>query len=66
MSNAYKAVKLEADQAVVSLVDKEVIKTKLAAVYETIRAYHKSQEALKMAQALEHVERWTQAALAQV
>ena len=37
LSAAYKNLKSEVDKSVVSLVDKEQMRTKLAAIYETIK-----------------------------
>lgn len=45
---AFKTIKIEVDQALVSLVEKDVMKTKLAAVFETIKAYNKANAASKL------------------
>jgi alanyl-tRNA synthetase len=52
---AHKAIKLEIDQAVVSLVDKELIKAKVNAVYEKIKVFNKANEALKLNSAMETI-----------
>ena len=45
---AYKVIKVEVDQALVSLTDKEAMKNKLNAIYEIIKAYNKNNLANKL------------------
>eukprot|EP00981_Chlorochromonas_danica_P003570 scaffold659_cov192-Ochromonas_danica.AAC.83 len=59
----YKSVRLEVDQAVVSLVDKEVMRKKLNAIFETIRAYNKANSAVKLNAANSKAEEVAQQAL---
>jgi alanyl-tRNA synthetase len=47
----FKLVKIEVDQAVISLVDKEALRLRLTAIYETIKAYYKVSLARKVAEA---------------
>lgn len=51
------------DQAVVSLVDKEVMRKKLNAIFETIRAYNKANSAVKLNAANSKAEEVAQQAL---
>eukprot|EP01033_Poteriospumella_lacustris_P008915 gene8914-6400_t len=64
MIAAHKAVKLEAEQAVVSLVDKEIVKNKFAALFDRIKAYNKAHEAQKLTVAMESITQLAQAAAA--
>jgi alanyl-tRNA synthetase len=45
---AYKVIKVEVDQALVSLTDKEAMKNKLNAIYEVIKVYNKNNLANKL------------------
>ena len=63
--NAFKAIKLEVDTASVSLVDKELMKKTLNTVYETIKAYNKSNLAEKLVKANVTAESVAKAAVAQ-
>jgi len=47
----FKRFLLQVDQAFVSLVDKEVMRSKLAQVYEVVKTFLKSAEAAKLAAA---------------
>jgi len=54
---AYKVIKMEVDQSVVSLVDKDVMRTLLDGIYETIRVHHKALLGMKIAEATVTAER---------
>jgi alanyl-tRNA synthetase len=47
----FKLVKIEVDQAVISLVDKEALRVRLATIYETIKAFYKVSLARKVSEA---------------
>jgi len=51
LSVAYKTIKVEVDQSVVSLVDKDRMRSLLDRIYETIRSYHKASLGMKIAEA---------------
>lgn len=53
----------QVDQAVVSLVDKEIMRKKLNAIYETIRGYNKANAAIKLNAATSKAEEVAQRAL---
>jgi len=57
LSMAYKVIKMEVDQSVVSLVDKDVMRTLLDGIYETIRVHHKALLGMKIAEATVTAER---------
>jgi len=64
LSAAYKNLKSEVDKSVVSLVDKEQMRTKLAAIYETIKAHFKANLAQRIADASGKAEQVAAAAKA--
>mmetsp|Transcript_21570 Transcript_21570/g.29691 ORF Transcript_21570/g.29691 Transcript_21570/m.29691 type:complete len:985 (+) Transcript_21570:57-3011(+) len=59
----FKLLKVEVDQAFVSLVDKDVMRSKLAQVYEVVKTFLKSAEAAKLAAATTSAEEVAKIAL---
>lgn len=54
--NSYKAIKMEVDQAMVSIVDKDRMRAMLKGIYETLRQYFKANAAQKISAANEQIE----------
>ena len=57
LSAAYKSIKVEVDQSVVSLVDKDQMRLLLDSIYDTIKAHHKASLGTKVAEAAVTAER---------
>mmetsp|Transcript_14718 Transcript_14718/g.32206 ORF Transcript_14718/g.32206 Transcript_14718/m.32206 type:complete len:1030 (-) Transcript_14718:4-3093(-) len=64
LSQAYKGLKLSVDGAVVSLVDKDSMRTRLAGLYETMKAYFKANQASKVLEATSLAQQAAEAAAA--
>jgi len=53
LDTMFKVVKIEVDQAIISLVDKDNLRNRLAVVYETIKQFYKANIATRVAEASE-------------